>query len=74
MLLINIENIQTLGSQTSISTGYLNLSENVINSAGKIPKINVIKTIIKVGKNDNQESRWFFSLLIFFSDNINRDI
>ncbi len=68
-LLIKIGNIQNPGSKTLISTGNLTLSENVISSAGNIPKINVNKTIIKVGKNTNQEIRLFFLLLIFCSGN-----
>ena len=69
VLLIKIGNIQTPGSKALISTGNLTLSENVISSVGNIPKINVNKTIIKVGKNTNQEIRRFFLLLIFCSDN-----
>ncbi len=56
-LLIKIGNIQNPGSKALISTGNLTLSENAISNAGNIPKINVNKTIIKVGKNTNQEIR-----------------
>ena len=57
VLVINIGNIQAPGSNMLISTGNLTLSENIITKAGNIPKIKMIKTIIKVGKNANQESR-----------------
>ena len=56
-LTIKIGNIQIPGSKALISIGNPTLSENVIISAGNIPKINVSKTIIKVGKNIIQESR-----------------
>ena len=56
-LVIKIGPIQTPGSKALISTGNLTLSENVISSAGNIPKINVNKTIVKVGKNTNHEIR-----------------
>jgi len=57
VLLIKIGNIQNPGSKALISIGNLTLSENPIINAGNIPKINVNKTIIKVGKNTNQEIR-----------------
>ncbi len=74
MLLIKIGNIQIPGSNALISTGNLTLSESIIISAGNIPKITVNKTIIKVGKNIIQESKRFFLLLIFCSDNIKLDV
>jgi len=74
VLVINIGPIRIPGSNALISTGNLTLSENVIISAGKIPKIIVSKTIIKVGKNIIQESSRFFLLLIFCSDNIKLDV
>jgi len=57
MLLINIGNIQIPGSKALFSTGNLALSESMIINPGNIPKINVNKTIIKVGKNIIQESK-----------------
>ncbi len=73
-LTIKIGNIQIPGSKASISPGYLILSENIICSAGNIPKINVNKTIIKVGKNIIQEIKRFFLLLVFCSCNIKLDV
>ena len=67
-------NIQTPGSKGLVSAGNLTLSESVISSAGNIPKIIVTKTIIKVGKNIIQESKRFFLLLTFCSDNIKLDV
>jgi len=56
-LTIKIGNAQIPGSKALISIGNLTLSENVIISAGNIPKIIVNDTTIKVGKNIIQESR-----------------
>ena len=74
MLPINNGNIQIPGSKALLIAGNLALSENIIINAGNIPKIIVNKTIIKVGKNTIQESRRFFLLLTFCSDNIELDI
>jgi len=64
-LVIKTGNNQIPGSNALIAPGTLALSENIIWSAGNIPKIIVIEIIIKVGKNTIQESRWFFLPITF---------
>ena len=73
MLPINNGNIQIPGSKGLLIAGNLVLSDNIIINAGNIPKIIVYKTTARVGKNIIQESRRFFLLLTFCSDNIKLD-